>query len=77
LPCFMDAMNELGYVDGKNVSFEFRFAAGDYRKLPALATELVSLRPDVIYTSGAPGPRRLRTRRPPSRSSSVRRVRQR
>jgi putative tryptophan/tyrosine transport system substrate-binding protein len=52
LPCFMDAMRELGYVDGKNVSFEFRFAEDDYHKLPALATELVSLRPDVIYTAG-------------------------
>ena len=52
LPCFMDAMRELGYVDGKNVSFEFRFAEDDYEKLPALATELVSLRPDVIYTAG-------------------------
>jgi len=52
LPCFLDAMRELGYVDGKNVSFEFRFAAEDYGKLPALATELVGLKPDVIYTTG-------------------------
>jgi putative ABC transport system substrate-binding protein len=52
LPCFMDAMRELGYVDGKSVLFEFRFAEDDYNKLPALAAELVSLRPDVIYTSG-------------------------
>jgi putative tryptophan/tyrosine transport system substrate-binding protein len=52
LPCFMDAMRELGYVDGKNVSFEFRFAEEDAKKLPALATELVRLRPDVIYTAG-------------------------
>ena len=52
LPCFMDALRELGYVDGKNVSFEFRFAGEDEKKLPALAAELVSLRPDVIYTAG-------------------------
>ena len=52
LPCFMDAMRELGYVDGKNVSFEFRFAEEDEKKLPVLAIELVSLRPDVIYTAG-------------------------
>jgi ABC-type uncharacterized transport system, periplasmic component len=52
LPCFMDAMRERGYVDGKNASFEFRFADNDYNKLPALAIELVSLRPDVIYTAG-------------------------
>jgi putative tryptophan/tyrosine transport system substrate-binding protein len=52
LPCFMDAMRDLGYVDGKNVTFEFRFAEEDEKKLPALAAELVSLRPDVIYTAG-------------------------
>jgi len=48
----MDAMRELGYVDGKNVTFEFRFAEEDEKKLPALAAELVGLRPDVIYTAG-------------------------
>ncbi len=52
LPCFLDAMRELGYVAGKNVSFEFRFAEDDYKKLPALAAELVRLRPDVILTAG-------------------------
>ena len=55
LPCFLDAMVELGYVDGKNVSFEFRFAEDDYKRLPAFATELVRLRPDVIFTTGTPG----------------------
>ena len=53
LPCFMDALRELGYAEGKNVSFEIRFAEDDYTKLPALAAELVGLRPDVIFTSGA------------------------
>ena len=55
LPCFLAAMVELGYIDGKNVSFEFRYAEDDYKKLPALAAELVRLRPDVIYTAGTPG----------------------
>ena len=55
LPCFLDAMRELGYVDGKNVSFEFRYADDDYRKLPALAAELVRSQPDVILTAGTPG----------------------
>ena len=76
LPCFMDAMRELGYVDGKNVTFEFRFAEEDEKKLPALAAELVSLRPDVIYTAD----RVLlqpRTRRQRSRSSLVRAARKR
>ena len=53
LRCFLDTMRDLGYVDGKTVSFEIRFAESDYTKLPALAAELVRLRPDVIYTGGA------------------------
>jgi putative tryptophan/tyrosine transport system substrate-binding protein len=44
------ALAELGYVDGKNVSFEFRFAHRAYERLPALAAELVASRPDVLYT---------------------------
>ena len=52
LPCFLAAMVELGYVDGKNVSFNFRYAEDDYKKLPALAAELVRLQPDVILTAG-------------------------
>ena len=55
LPCFMEAMRDLGYVEGKNVLFEFRFAEEDFKKLPALAAELVRLRPDVILTAGTPG----------------------
>jgi putative ABC transport system substrate-binding protein len=55
LPCFLDAMRDLGYVEGKTVSFEFRFAEDDYKKLPALAAELVRLRPDVILTAAGPG----------------------
>jgi len=45
-------MVELGYIDGKTVSFEFRYAEDDYKKLPVLAAELVRLRPDVILTAG-------------------------
>jgi putative ABC transport system substrate-binding protein len=47
---FIDGLRTLGYAEGRNVSFEYRFAGGDYKRLPALAKELVALRPDVIYT---------------------------
>jgi putative ABC transport system substrate-binding protein len=43
-------MRALGYVDGRNVAFEYRFADENYKLLPALAKELVALRSDVIYT---------------------------
>jgi putative tryptophan/tyrosine transport system substrate-binding protein len=48
--CFLEALRALGYADGRNVAFEYRFADGAPERLPALATEMASLRPDVIYT---------------------------
>jgi putative ABC transport system substrate-binding protein len=49
------SLAELGYVDGKGVTFEFRFAERVFDRLPALAAELVAGQPDVLYTfsSGA------------------------
>jgi putative ABC transport system substrate-binding protein len=47
-------LNDLGYVEGKNLSFEYRWAEGKYERLPALATELVRLKLDVIVTQGSP-----------------------
>jgi putative ABC transport system substrate-binding protein len=46
----MDGLRALGYIEGRSVAFEYRFADEDYKRLPALAKELVALRPDVIYT---------------------------
>lgn len=51
---FEDAMRELGYVEGRNVVYERRFADGKAERLPALAAELVALRPDVIVTGANP-----------------------
>ena len=48
--CFLEALHALGYAEGRNVAIEYRFADGTAERLPALAAELVSLRPDVIYT---------------------------
>ncbi len=44
----------LGYVEGESVRFEFRFAAGNDDRYPALAAELVALPVDLIVTSGTP-----------------------
>lgn len=46
-------LRERGYVDGRNARFEWRWSGGDPDRLPALARELVALRPDVIVTSGS------------------------
>ena len=48
--CLLEGLRALGYSDGRNVVFEYRFAEGAAERLPALAAELVALRPDVIYT---------------------------
>jgi putative tryptophan/tyrosine transport system substrate-binding protein len=48
-------LRDLGYVEGKNISFEYRFADDKLDRLPALADELVRLRVDVLLTPGTPG----------------------
>ena len=50
---------DLGYVEGKNLIIEYRWADGRYERLSALAAELIRLQPDVLVTSG-PGIRFLK-----------------
>lgn len=47
-------LRDLGYVQGQNVTIEYRLAAGDYSRLPAMASELVQLPVDVIVVEGGP-----------------------
>jgi len=49
-------LRELGYVEGKNIIIEERWAEGNYERLPALAAELVRLKVDVIVAAGTPAP---------------------
>jgi putative ABC transport system substrate-binding protein len=49
---FRQGLRELGYVEGKNIVVEYRYPEGKPDRLPALATELVHLKVDVIITSG-------------------------
>jgi putative tryptophan/tyrosine transport system substrate-binding protein len=48
-------LHDLGYVEGKNILIEFRWAEGNYDRLPDLAAELVRLKVDVLVTQGTPG----------------------
>ena len=50
---FRQGLRELGYVEGKNIVIEWRFAEGKLDRGPALAAELVRLKVDVIVTGGA------------------------
>ena len=52
---------DLGYVEGKNISFEYRSADNKLDRLPALAEELIRLDVDVIVTRGTPEARALKT----------------
>ena len=54
---FREGLRERGYVEGKNVTIEYRWAESHYDRLPALAAELVRLNVDVILTHGSPGAR--------------------
>jgi len=51
---FRDGLRELGWVDGKNISVDYRFAESKFERLPALAAELVQLRPAVIVAGPTP-----------------------
>ncbi len=57
LDAFRSGMAEHGYVEGRNLVIEFRWAEGNYDRLPELAAELVHLKVDLIVTHSAPGAR--------------------
>src|SRR6516165_7517748 len=52
---FLGTLRELGYVDGRNIRLDIRFAENRFDRLPALTAELVKAGPAVIYTSSTPG----------------------
>ena len=51
---FLEGLRKLGYVEGKNLVIEWRFAEGNADRLPSLAAELVRLKVDVIVTAASP-----------------------
>jgi putative ABC transport system substrate-binding protein len=51
---FYEEMRKLGWIEGQNLVIERREAGGQYERLPALAAELVQLRPDLIVATATP-----------------------
>ena len=54
LGAFRQGLRQSGYIEGKNIIVEYRWAEGKLDRLPALAAELVGLGVDVIVTAGTP-----------------------
>ena len=54
IEAFRQTLRELGYVEGKNIVIEWRYAEGKPDRLSELATELVRLKVDVIVSAGPP-----------------------
>jgi putative tryptophan/tyrosine transport system substrate-binding protein len=56
LEVFWQEMRKLGWIEGKNITIEYRFAEQKSERLPELAAELVRLKVDLIVVSGGPTP---------------------
>jgi putative tryptophan/tyrosine transport system substrate-binding protein len=52
------ALRELGYIEGQNIAFEYRYADGKRERFPEFAAELVRLKVDIIVVSGGNSPAR-------------------
>jgi putative tryptophan/tyrosine transport system substrate-binding protein len=54
LDAFRQELNKLGWIEGKNITIEYRFAEQKNERLPELAADLVRLKVDLIVTAGSP-----------------------
>jgi putative tryptophan/tyrosine transport system substrate-binding protein len=54
IAAFREGLRELGYVEGKNIKIDYRYAEGQTDQFAVLAAELIRLKPDVLVTSGSP-----------------------
>jgi len=68
---FLQGLKDTGYVEGRNVAIEYRYAENQYDRLPALAADLVHLRVAVILATGAPPQRWRQSERPRQYQSSL------
>ena len=57
LAAFKEGLRALGYIEGRNIAIEYRWAEGRFDRLPELASQLVALNVDVIVTAAPPSVR--------------------
>src|SRR5438477_4621238 len=57
---FRQGLSETGFVEGRNVAIEYRWAEARYERLPVLAADLVSRKIDLLLATGPQGPRAAR-----------------
>src|SRR4051794_40413 len=65
LIAFRKGLSEFGYIEGRNVVVDYRWAEGQFERLPALAADLVRRDPAVIVTTGISSALGARRRVPP------------
>lgn len=56
IEAFREGLRELGWIEGRNIVIDYRFAEGRFDRLPDLAAELVRLKVDVIAAAATPAP---------------------
>jgi putative ABC transport system substrate-binding protein len=54
VPAFWERLHELGWIEGKNLSIETRWAEGQVERLPTLMSEVIARKVDVLFTYGTP-----------------------
>jgi putative tryptophan/tyrosine transport system substrate-binding protein len=57
IEAFRKSLVERGYIEGRNIAIEYRYADGQLERLPGLAAEVVGLKVDVIVAGGTPAAR--------------------
>jgi putative ABC transport system substrate-binding protein len=64
LAAFVQRLREMGWIEGQNVQFDYRWANGDINRMRMFASELVKLQPDVILSVTTPQTNALRQETP-------------